>query len=296
MFKNLSPSALGISGHQSEIIESTLTFGFQGLDLNLAETAARARLHGVDYARRLFASAKLRLGCFPLGLDWDADDATFAKGLAKLGESIQVAADVGCTRCVATVSAASDQRPYHENFEFFRRRIAEVCGVLAPAGIQLGVGFQAAEYLRKGRNFQFIHELDALTLLLKMVAASNVGLLLDVWDVYVGGGSVATIRKLPVDQLVAVQVANLPAGVPASELNENSRLLPGDESGSIDIPAVLLALSEMGYRGPVTPAPSKSVFKNPRREVIVREAGESLSKVWKAAGLSTSGRPVAATR
>ena len=33
MFKNLSPSALGISGHQSEIIELALTYGFAGMDL-----------------------------------------------------------------------------------------------------------------------------------------------------------------------------------------------------------------------------------------------------------------------
>ena len=37
MFKNLSPRALALSGSQSELIESALSFGFRGLDLDLME-------------------------------------------------------------------------------------------------------------------------------------------------------------------------------------------------------------------------------------------------------------------
>ena len=44
MFKNLNPSALGVSGHQSELIELALTYGFEGTDLNVADFATRARL------------------------------------------------------------------------------------------------------------------------------------------------------------------------------------------------------------------------------------------------------------
>ena len=40
MFKNLSPSALGISGHESEIIELALTYGFRGVDLDIADLEA----------------------------------------------------------------------------------------------------------------------------------------------------------------------------------------------------------------------------------------------------------------
>ena len=88
-------------------------------------------------------------------------------------------------------------RPYHENFEFHRHRFHEICAALKPAGVRLAVGFQAAEYLRRNQAFQFIHDLDALTLLLNMVAAPNLGLLLDIWEVVACGGSVETVRKLP---------------------------------------------------------------------------------------------------
>jgi sugar phosphate isomerase/epimerase len=116
-----------------------------------------------------------------------------------------------------------------------------------------------------------------------------------VWELFAGGGTVDTLRKLPAAQMVAVQVANLPAGVAAAELNENSRLLPGTE-GAIDMPALLLALAEIGYEGPITPKPSRGLFLNQRRDAIVKEAGESLMRMWKAAGLGAHGRPVAPAR
>jgi sugar phosphate isomerase/epimerase len=296
MFRNLNASALGVSGHQSEVIELALTYGYQGLDIDVAEYATRVKLHGVPYARRLVASARLKLGTFTLPLELNADDATFSKKLQKLAEYAQVAAEVGCTRCVTTVMPADDTRPYHENFELCRQRLSSVCGVLKPSGIKLGVGFMAAESLRKGRAFQFIHELDALTLLLNMVAASNIGLLLDLWDLSVSGGTVDTIRKLPAAQIVAVQVANYLPGTPVAELTPDSRLLPSIEGGAVDTAACLAALSEMGYDGPVTVVPSSGALKQQRRDLVVKEAAESLQRAWKAAGLGLTGKPMAAAR
>ena len=66
MFKNLNPSYLGISGHQSEVIELALTYGFAGMELNIADFATRVRLKGLEYARRLIDSARIRIGTFSL--------------------------------------------------------------------------------------------------------------------------------------------------------------------------------------------------------------------------------------
>jgi sugar phosphate isomerase/epimerase len=289
MFKNLSPSALGVSGHQSEIIELVLSFGFRGMDLNVVDFATRARLRGMPYARRLIDSGKIRLGTFELPFDWDTDDELFEQNMEKLPEYARAAAEVECTRCVATLAPAGDIRPYHENFEFHRRRLAEICAALQPAGVWFGVGFKAAEYLRRDRAFQFIHDFDALTLLLNMVDAPNMGLLLDVWDLVACGGSVDSIRNLPLGQIVAVQIADMPADVPLSELDENSRLLPGAENSQIDTAGALIALAEFGYNGPVTPKPSRSIFRSRKRDMIVREVSESMNKVWRAAGLTPDG-------
>lgn len=295
MFKNLNPGWLGVSGHQSEIIELALTYGFAGMDLNIMEFATRVRLKGMAYARRLIDSARLRIGTFPLSIDWDLDDESFQKELKKLTEYAGCAAELGCLRCTTLLAPAGDARPYHENFEFHRHRLSEICAVLQPAGVRLAVGFQAAEYLRHNRAFQFIHELDSLVLLLSMVAAPNLGLLLDIWDVLACGGSLDSVRKIPVNQIVAVQVADMPAGVAVADLDDKSRLLPGAENGQIDVAALLVVLQELGYDGPITAKPSRGVFSSRRRDLAVKQTSEALDKVWRAAGLPVPGKVVVAS-
>jgi len=289
MFKNLDPSALGVSGHQSEIIELALTYGFRGLDLNVVEFAGRIKAQGVQYARRLLDSAKLRLGAFTLPIEWDVDDDAFRRELEKLPELARIAADAGCKRCVCAVAPAGDKRPYHENFEFHKRRFVEICGAMEPAGVRLGVGFRAAEGLRGGRAFQFIHDLDALLLLLNMVGMPNVGVMIDVWDLWLAGGSVDNIRALSAQQIVAVQLADLPADVPPAELTDQHRLVPG-ATGKIDCAAVLAVLAELGYDGPVTIKADRSAFAGARRDQIVKQAGEAMNRLWKAAGLTPDGK------
>jgi sugar phosphate isomerase/epimerase len=290
MFKNLNARCLGVSGHQSEIIELALTFGFQGFDVDIVEIAGRVKSKGMPYARRLIDSAKIRVGTFPLPLDWDTDDDRFRPELEKLPEYAQVAAELGCTRCVATIQPAGDKRPYHENFEFHRRRFADVCGALAPAGVRLGVGFRAAENLRQSQAFQFIHDLDALSLLVNMIDASNFGLVLDVWEVHVSGGTVESVRGLAPEKIVAVQLADVPAEYePPGELTEASRSLPAEEGG-IGLPAYLTALAELGYDGPVTLKPDRKAVGGMRRDRIVSTVGEAFDRLWKEAGLTPEGK------
>ncbi len=289
MFKNLSASALGITGHQSEIIELALTYGFGGIDVNIQEFTTRVKDHGMPYARRLIDSAKLRVGRFQLPISWEEDDAAFEKDLDRLSAAAEAAAEVGCTRCLATVSPYSDGRPYHENFEFHRHRFTEICRRLEPAGVQLGLGFRAAENLRKGQAFQFIHDIDALSLLVNMVGASNVGILLDVWDLYVSGGSIENVRSMSGGQIVGVQLADLPAEEPLNSVTEADRLLPG-ATARIDAVALLETLKEKGYDGPVTVKVSRKAFSTSRRDEIVRQAGAALDEVWRAGGLPSEAR------
>ncbi|MFH1267748.1 MAG: sugar phosphate isomerase/epimerase [Planctomycetota bacterium] len=290
MFKNLNASALGVSGHQSEIIELALTYRFQGMDADIVELATRAELHGMPYARRLIDSAGIHIGTFRLPLEWDTDDDVFRPELEKLSEYAQVAAEIGCTRCVATIAPAGDKRPYHENFEFHRHRFFDVSQALEPFNIRLGIGFRAAANLRQSQAFQFIHDLDALSLLVNMIGAPNVGILLDVWDLHVSGGSPENVRSLSAEQIVAVQLADVPAeDTPTAELTEASRRMPLEEGG-IDLPAYIVALAEIGYKGPVSFKPDRSALKGRRRDPIVRQVAGAMDMIWKAAGLTHDGK------
>jgi sugar phosphate isomerase/epimerase len=290
MFKNFNPSFLGLSGHQSEVIELALTYGFTGMDLNIADFATRVRLKGLTYARRLIDSARIRIGSFQLPVDWDADDETFQKDLKKLQEYADASAAIGCTRCFAIIPPAGDNRPYHENFEFHRRRFQEIAAVLKAVDIRLALGFQAAEYLRRNQAFQFIHDIDALMLLLNMIDSPNVGLLLDPWEVFACGGSLESIRKIPTNQIVSLHIAEISAQTPLTDLDEKSRLLPDAPNGKIGIPSILSYMAEIGYDGPVTVKPCRAVFPTRRRDTIVKLTSESLEKVWQQAGLPSPQR------
>jgi len=289
MFKNLNTSVLGVVGHQSEVIEQALTYGFHAMDLDVADFANRARLYGTAYARRLIDSSKLRLGTFtlPFALEIDADP--FKEQMALLADWAAAADDVGCSRCLATVEPAGDRMPYHENFTFHRDRLATICGVLTAHGIRLGIGFRAAADLRRQKAFQFIHDPDAIAMLAKMAGSPAAGLNLDVWNFFAAGGSLETLLAIPVEQIVNVQLADAPDDVPLEELTERSRLLPA-VGGRFDIPAVLAALAEMDYDGPISVKPHRDAFASSAGASMIKLLGKSLDAVWKAAGLDAQGR------
>ncbi|HXT60972.1 MAG TPA: TIM barrel protein [Pirellulales bacterium] len=291
MFKNLNPEALGLSTSQNELIELALSFGFRGIDLDVVEFAAQVKEQGLPKARRLLDSAKLKIGTFKLPVRWYADEATFRGDLQKLPDLLGPAVEIGATRALTEIEPASDERPYHQNFEFHQKRLAELAAALEPKGVRLGVGFSAAASDRQGKAFEFIHTLDALLMLLGMTPAKNLGVSLDLWHLWASGGSFDVVRtKLKPEQIVAVQLADVadpgaePEGQPVA-----SRRLPG-ETGTIDTPAVLTALAELGYSGPVTPLPHSSQFAGLRRDQIVKLTGERLDAAWKAAGLSPAGK------
>jgi len=291
MFKNLSPEALGTSAGPSELIELALSFGFRSVDLNLAEFALQVKEHGLPKARRLLDSAKLKIGSFALPLDCSADDATFKHELEQLPAMVAPAVEVGATRTVTVIEPACDERPYHQNFEFHRQRLADIAKKLEPMGVRLGVGFQAQADFRAGKHFEFIHSLDALLVLLGTIGKGQVGVSLDLWQVWAGGGSLDALRsKLRPDQIVTVQLADAAEAIATPENAPlSSRRLPG-ETGVIDSAAALVTLAEAGYQGPITPAPDTSRFAGMRRDSIVKLAAEKLDAVWKRAGLSPSGK------
>ena len=132
MFKNLSAAGLGISGRQSEHIELALSNRFKGLDLDLAEFQEQVRQRGLPHARRLLDSARMQLGTFRLPLVWDEDEQTFQDGLAKLPDVLSLASELKARRAITTIAPANDARPYHENFEFHRRRLSQIGELLRP--------------------------------------------------------------------------------------------------------------------------------------------------------------------
>jgi len=289
MYKNLSPESLGISGRDSEIIELALSYGFKGFDLDLVDFAEQVKTQGMAKASRLITSSRLKISSFRLPVRWEEDTPEYKVELQQLTQLAELAAQMGCTRAVTTIEAGSDRRPYHENFEYHRRRFAEIAAVLAPHHIRLGVGFLAPISCRTGRAFQFIQAVDAFLMLLRSIDGANVGLALDTWHWHLGGGTIEQLRTLSADKIIAVSLADTDANTTADNAQLASRRLPVD-GGAVDNVAVLATLAELRYDGPVTPAPDQSEFGSLSRDKIVKQAGAALDQVWKAAGLNLAGK------
>jgi sugar phosphate isomerase/epimerase len=291
MFKNLDAKALGLSATQSETIELALSFGFRGIDLDIAEFAKEVKTSGLPKARRLIDSAKLKIGSFPLPIDWQQEGG-FDDELKKLADFAALAESVGARRAVTVIAPANDERPYHENFEFYGRRLTELGRSLAQHDLKLAVGFDASTAAQHGKSFEFIRDLDALLVLLSTVQSANVGLWLDVWQVWASGASMDEARgKLSRGQVVVVSLSDADGSQPDPR-HPDSRRLPG-ETGVIDCAALLAKLAELGYDGPVTPVPGGNL-SGMRREQIVKVSGEQLESVWKAAGLGPAGKSLTA--
>ncbi len=284
MFRNLSGDGLGIAGRLSEQIELALSFGFQGLSLDLVEFQAQVARHGLPLSRRLIESSRLKIGTWRLRLELAAEDESFDAGLARASELAKLAGEIGAERALLRVSPTSDRLPYHANFELHRRRLDQLGSMLKPFGIKVGLEFSAIAEERAGGGLEFLHSLDALALLVGMVASDQIGVALDFWQMHVAGNSLDDLRKLPPSRWISVTLSDAPLESPANGLSPSQRLLIG-ETGVIDECDCLRRLADRGYHGPVAVAADRSATQSLGREPLVKLAGERLSSAWKLAGV-----------
>ena len=277
---------LGISGRQSELIELALTYGFRGLDVDIAELQKRAQIQGLQQAKRFLESAKLSIGGFELPVDLAGVETKYAADFKQLETAAEFAHAIGARDCFLNILPASDQLPYHENFELHRRRLREIAAILEKHQMRLGLGILSAASHRIGRDFQFIYQPEQLLTLIKTCGAANLGVAVDTWDWFVGDGTLDQLRGLKADQIVAVRLADLPADADFATLADDQRLLPTDASA--DIAAVLAHLAEINYEGPVTAYAHPSQFKGIKRETIVKQVSAVLDEQCQLTGSSQS--------
>lgn len=278
MYRNLNAEALGISARQNELIELALTYKFRGLDLDIESLMKQVELHGREHALRFLESAQVKIGGFQLPVRWQGDDDTYQQDLQQLPQVAEVVASLGTSGCTTTVMPFSDNRPYHENFEFHRNRLTEIADVLQNHDIRLGLGFLAPSESREGHDSPFIGTPEVLLTLIKTIVSPNVGLCLDLWHWHVGGGTLEQIKDVAVDQIVAVRVADLPSDVDLTEVSEQQRLLPG-ATGVVPAERAIRWLAEQKYRGPVTAYCHPAQFAGITRNQAVEQAAQTLGQL-----------------
>ncbi len=278
MYKNLNPSAIGIFGRQSELVEIALTHRFKGLEIDITEVTRRAQATSVAQACRYLCSAPLIIAGFELPIRWAGDEKEFQADLAQVPLLLEVANALNADRCTTTIRPTCDQRPFHENFKFHVERLSKLADALAAGNVKLALNFLAAPSDRADGGFEFIHQAEPMLLLVNTIGKDNLGLLLDSWSWMVGGGEFDKLRALRGEQIVSVRLADLPAGAELSAIGEEQRLLPG-EGGTIDNAALLGVLDEIGFDGPVAVAPWPGLSKGQKREETVKKASAALDAV-----------------
>jgi sugar phosphate isomerase/epimerase len=228
------------------------------------------------------------LAAFRLPIDWQIDSPGYKAELERLASLAAIARQIGCRRAVTVIEPGSE-RVYHENFEFHRRRLAELGDMLAAHEIRLGIGFLAPAVCRGDRAYPFVRTAEEMLLLVRTIGSPNVGLALDTWHWHTGGGTVDQLRTLAPGKIVCVSLADGAPGLTAETASPADRRLPG-EGGAVDNPAVLAALAKLGYDGPLAPAADKSRLAGRGRDQIVKAAASAFDQVWKSAGLNQAGR------
>jgi len=284
MFRNLNTDALGFWAPQNEQIELALSFGFKSIDLDIVDFSEQVQSRGIQKARRLIDSAKIKVAAFSLPIDLEADDEAYQQKIQPLADWGKLAAGLGCTRALVSVAPASDARPMHENFELHRARLAQIAGALGPQGVKLGIGFNGQALAREGKAHEFVHTFDSLVKLADAAGRDRVGVVVDVWHMHASGTGIDAIRSLPPDRIVYVKIADAPSDTPSEELKEDNRLLPG-VGGGIDLVGLVKQLTSMKYAGPITPVLHFGQFHGRRRDQAIRQIAQAMDEVWRAAGL-----------
>jgi sugar phosphate isomerase/epimerase len=283
MFRNLSTFGLPLSGRPSELIELALSFGFDGMDIDLLDLEKQAEIYGVEHARRLMVSARLKSGSFRLPVRLDGPEKEFEAELAALPKRLELAAAAECHRAIATVAPTSEEHSFKDFFELHRIRLHTIGDLLAPHGIQLGLAIRPERPAEETAASPFIATFEAL---LGLVAVSHerIGAVVDAWALHATGEPVEMVAKVPKGRIVEVRLSDAPRGVTGAELTEAGRLMPG-ETGAIASAEVLKAAAATGFDGPVTPWAHRSTLTGRGREKIVRLAGERMEQAWKEADM-----------
>lgn len=291
MLKNFSPNALGINGRQSELIELALTYGFNGMDVDMHDMLRRSQRTNTKDAAKYLEAAKIKIGGFDLGINLDADEDSFTSQVGGLHPLSDLAKELGAKRAYVRVPAATDRLPYHEYFDIQTKRIHQIAEVLEAREIKLAIGFFAGKDRAEGKQFPFIRNVEGYLALVSGVGKGNVGYLIDTWDWIVGDGAMDQLSELPADKIIAVRLGSLPADVDPGKANTSSRVLP-ELAGPLNHVNVIKHLSKIGFRGPVSPSASNQSYKGQTRESIVQRAQEAVDAISREAGLPVAPLPM----
>jgi sugar phosphate isomerase/epimerase len=284
MFPTLNQVTAGGGLALEDYVALAARHGFIGVDFSIQEVAKHVAQNGFESTAALFESHKVLPATFGLPVEWRKDEDTFQQGLAQLPELAKLAQDLDCSRCVTWVLPDSGE-PVAEYASRSQRRLIETAKVLQEQGVRLGLEFLGPQHFRKNPDNVWFYDIPGALQVVGDMAEQgkleNLGLLVDCWHWYTGGGSTMDLASIPIEQVVHVHINDAP-NVPRESQIDNVRLLPG-ASGVIDIVGFMKTLAAIGYDGPVAVETFSEELKQLTPDEAASRAGIAVANVFKAA-------------
>ncbi len=282
MISTLNPVTAGGGLSFPDQVELAAKNGFRGVDFSIDAAMGI----GLEATRDLLQTHQVAPASFGFSVEWRQDEETFRNGLSHLAEKAKFARELGCSRTVTWVLPSNDDVASYR--ETSLNRWADIARILSDEGIGFGLEFLGPKQFRPDESKVWFYDiagaLEAADETNARAKTENVGLLVDCWHWFAGGGTLMDLASIPLDQIIHVHINDAPRGVALPDLVDNERELPG-ATGAIDLTGFLKTLSRLGYDGPVA---VETFWKRPEEaghEVAAKEAGEAVKRAFETAGL-----------
>lgn len=254
MYANLSLGALGLSADFPTAVELAARHDFQGVDPDLGHLRGLGDRGAIAEAGAELANRGLRWGVAGLPVDLTAPAGAFTAQLAELPDILEVLAAAGVGSVGTWVRPMHDDLTYRRNWVLHVSRISLVAGVLADAGLRLGLEYVGPKTFWSTERFPFVHSLAEVRELIADTGASNVGVILDSFHWFTAAETQDDLADLTDADIVSVDLNDAPADRALDQQLDLDRRLPG-ATGVIDLDGFVAGVRAAGYTGPVKVEP-----------------------------------------
>lgn len=265
----LNPGRLGLSVGQTEAIELADRFEFDAVapDVDFLGGLTDEEMNRLQTDLR---ERDLVFSAAGVPVQFREDRETFRRDLLALPAFAKTLARAGVSRAGTYLMPTHDERTYHENFRLHVERLRPIARILQDHGVRFGLEYVASPDLYVRDRYPFVHDLAETRELIADVGYDNVGMVIDAWHWHFAEDGREALLGLSPEDVVVVDLNDAPAGVPRDEQRDGVRRLP-TTTGVVDLEALLTALRQVGYAGPVRAEPfDASLAEMPVEKAVAR--------------------------
>ncbi len=277
MYKILNTRGLGVGGKQNELIELALTYGFDGVEIDMVDLLGREDAMGKEFACQFLNSADTDMGTFLLPVKLGATQDAYGASIAKIDTVLDLATTLGCKTCYIDIETNNADFSFQECFENHQNRLQELAERFAAQNMNIGLRLRGSLSQPPEGTFKFIQTAEELLALVKAVGHPNVGVCLDTWEWVLGGGTVAQLEEAGLTSCITeIRLADLPEDVDRDKIKPGNRTrLPGENPNSFSF-QLMQKIAGSDAEIPVSAATEMSTFSGVNRDDVIEQISRNL--------------------